>query len=452
MNALPPEFVAMLKRYPQLDGLAETLAGTAPEVSVRCNALKGVAPSPGADIVPWCASGEYLDRRPAFTFDPRLHQGVYYVQDASSMIYRTIAQTIKEREGGATLRWLDACAAPGGKTTAVVDALGPGSLVHAHEYDARRCAALIENLERLGSPDVVVSRGDTARLSGYGNFYDVISVDAPCSGEGMMRKEPEAVAQWSPGLVKSCAALQREILANVWPALRPGGWLVYSTCTFNTHEDEENVLWLRDELGAEPVDLSLDGYQGVIGDITGHGLPVARFIPGRVRGEGLFVCVLRKPGVGARATLSLPNKFKPAQLPDWLDGDFVGIESDGRLYALPKVNAGAIMAVDSARMRGLYLGERKGRDIVPSQALAQSLALKHGAFPEYEADSGTALSFLRGEALRLDGVPRGFVLLTFGGRPLGFVKNIGNRANNLLPDNRRIISPIPSPVPEPLNL
>ncbi len=451
MATLPAQFTSMLARHPEFDGLAAALCGTPPEVSVRLNARKTDTTPQGYVRVPWCPSGIYLPERPAFTFDPQLHQGLFYVQDASSMVLRHIASRLSEEDG--PMRWLDACAAPGGKTTAIADALPDGSLVHAHEYDLRRCAALVENLERWGCPATAVTRGDTAQLSRLRDFYDVISVDAPCSGEGMMRKEPDAVAQWSQGLVQSCAATQRRILQNVWPALRPGGVLVYSTCTFNTTENEENVLWLCNEFGAEPVDMGLTAFEGVVGDISGHGLPVARFIPGRIRGEGLFVCVMRKPGDAAPARVSMPRKFRAATLPDWLYGDFTCVADDTRLYALPAANAAEMLAIPEARTRGIYMGEVKGRDIIPSVALARSTALRRGSFAEYEADLATALTFLRGEVLHLGTeTPRGIILLTYRGHPLGFVKNIGNRANNLLPDNRRIISQIPSPLPQPIFL
>lgn len=458
MRTLPDEFVNGLSAYPQLDGLAEALATTAPEVSVRVSGIKGMLPAAGTQAVPWCPLGFYLDRRPSFTFDPQLHQGLYYVQDASSMILWQIARRLNTgaMAGAGPLRWLDACAAPGGKTLCAVDALAPGSLVHAHEFDPRRCAALVENVERWGCPDVVVTRGDTSQLTALKSFYDVIALDAPCSGEGMMRKEEVAVTQWTPALTARCAALQRQIAADLWPALRPGGFMVYSTCTFNVRENEENVMWMTEEFGAEPVDLGLDGYPGVVGDITGHGLPVARFLPGRVRGEGLFVCVLRKPGDGAAAKATMPGKFRPAALPAWLDGPFVGVEYGDTLGALPKDNAAAMLHIASkvqTRLTGVTVGTRKGRDIVPAQPLALTTALKADAFSRCEADLPQALAFLRGEPLHLDGADRGFVLLTFNRRPLGFVKNIGNRANNLLAANRRIMAPLPDPLPGilPLN-
>ncbi len=443
---LPAEFVKSLSAHSELDGLAEALATTAPEVSVRVNAAKGLNVPEDADRVPWCRQGVYLPDRPSFTFDPALHQGLYYVQDASSMILQGIAASLTAADE--PVRWLDACSAPGGKTTAIADVLPSGSLLVANEFDPKRARALVENVERWGNPDVMITTGDTVQFSSLHHFFDIISVDAPCSGEGMMRKEEVAVTQWSQGLVRQCAALQREILENVWTALRPGGYLIYSTCTFNTAEDEENVAWLTETFGAESIRLDVDGLADVLPALEPfrgqvHAL---RFLPGRVRGEGLFAAVLRKPGNGVVAPAELPRKLKSPVLPaGWLQGKFIGYEDrNGVLYALPADTAAARLRVMSAVRTltpGIVVGTVKGKDVVPAQALATSTALDPGAFATVDVSADDALAFLQGQALHLpSATPRGFVLLTYKYRPLGFVKNIGNRCNNLLPDARRIRS------------
>lgn len=454
---LPQEFVRMLAGHPELDDLAEALAITEPSVSVRVNPLKGVVVPADAVKVPWCPDGFYLAERPQFTFDPALHQGLYYVQDASSMVLAFIAARLSG--SGQPLRWLDACAAPGGKTTAIASALPPDSLLVANEFDFKRAGALLENVDRWGLPSVVVSRGDTARFRKLPGFFDVVSVDAPCSGEGMMRKEEVAVSQWSPALVRQCAALQREILANVWEALRPGGVLVYSTCTFNTVEDEDNLSWLVDELDAEPLDLGLADFPGVIGGV-GTSLPCARFLPGRIDGEGLFVCVVRKPGHADAAQVSLreAKALKPVNGPDgWLKGDYVfTTDKAGTVVAFPRSVVPEMVRLTSVLdvVRACQpVAVTKGRDLLPVHSLALSLALERGAFPMADVDYPTAMAYLRGEPVRLDDAPRGIVLLTYGGRPLGFVKNLGNRANNLMPDRCRVRSAnVPSVAPSVLSL
>ncbi|MDE6048233.1 MAG: RsmB/NOP family class I SAM-dependent RNA methyltransferase, partial [Paramuribaculum sp.] len=260
--ALPEGFVEMIEgyRFPQFSGLADTLANTAPEVSVRINRAKFTGALPVADQVAWWSSGFYFPERGSFTFDPRLHQGLYYVQDAASMFIAHIARFLA---GGKPVKWLDACAAPGGKTTAVIDALPEGSVVVANEFVHTRADILRENLAKWGYPDVRVTNADTKIFRKYKGLFDVVAADVPCSGEGMMRKDPEAVAQWSGALVESCAGRQREIVANLWESLAPGGYFVYSTCTFNRVENEEMVQWIVDEYDAETVDISVDESWGI---------------------------------------------------------------------------------------------------------------------------------------------------------------------------------------------
>lgn len=449
---LPPDFVAMLDRYPAFDGLAGALAATAPSVSVRLNRGKGAMPAPGLKPVPWCPDGFYLADRPQFTLDPAMHQGLYYVQDASSMVMQRVAAVLS---AGKPLRWLDACAAPGGKTTAVLSALPADSVVVANEFDGRRARALVENLERWGDARFVATNADTARFAGLKGLFDVIAVDAPCSGEGMMRKEEVAVSQWSPALVQQCAALQREIVGNLWPALRPGGFLVYSTCTFNTAENEENIAFFAEKYGAVPVHIDI-AVRGIAAQVCGT-LPMMRFLPSRIDGEGLALAVLQKPDDGDTAVA------KPAAVRDAKKkggGDLAAVESwlepgcilqkteGGVVCAMPPQVAAVLPALTRAvTPRGIIAAStavavQKGRDWLPLQALATSRLLRPEAFATAGAGYGAALDFLRGQALCLDrGVPHGIVLLQYGGHPLGFVKNLGNRANNLLPASRRIHMP-----------
>jgi 16S rRNA C967 or C1407 C5-methylase (RsmB/RsmF family) len=248
---LPDKFIEYITKLNAevLNGLCDTLANTAPSVSVRPNRLKGITAPEGARRVPWHDAGFYLAEREQFTFDPAMHQGLYYVQDASSMIVGTIVA--KLTGDGVAVRYLDACAAPGGKTTAAIDALPTGSLVVANEYVPQRAAILAENVMKWGYPRIVVTRGDTARYTKLPAFFDIIATDVPCSGEGMMRKDAEAVAQWSPALVEECAQRQRMIVDNLWGSLRTGGYLIYSTCTFNG--SDYVLYWFMFKWGLCPI-------------------------------------------------------------------------------------------------------------------------------------------------------------------------------------------------------
>lgn len=428
------------------DTLEKAMTGS-PEISVRLNRRK-----PGKEFhaemqrVPWCPEGIYLPERPAFTFDPLLHQGAYYVQDASSMFIAHLVRHLT-KDASKPLKVLDACAAPGGKTTAMIDALPDGSLVVANEYVPERAAILRENLAKWGYPAVCVTRGDTARFRETPAFFDIIAADVPCSGEGMMRKDAEAVAQWSPALVKQCAARQREIIANLWPALRPGGWFIYSTCTFNREENEDMIAHLRDCYGAEPVEIPVRDDWNIAPSLDPE-LPACRFIPGLVRGEGLFMAAVRKPldaeitaqpHRGKNRRKESPRKKQaqklPSEIKNWILPDF-----DCTIEADPEGRVTAVLGPEPYAPV-LEIGEIKGRDIIPSQQLALSTALNPDAFPRVEIGLATAIDYLRREAITLpESAPRGLVLLTFAALPLGFVKNLGSRANNLYPRNWRILS------------
>ena len=445
MNHLPETFIEQLRDLlpGEWDSLVKTITTTGPSVAVRVNAARGVGMPDGARRVPWCDQGFYLDGRPAFTFDPDWHAGRYYVQDASSMF---IAHVIRHLVDG-PVRYLDLCAAPGGKTTAAMQALPPGSLTVANEIVPPRARVLADNVIRWGDPRCVVTSNAPAQVgSKLTGFFDVIATDVPCSGEGMMRKDDEAVGQWSPALVEQCAQRQREILADVWPALRPGGLLIYSTCTYNRQENEEIVSYIKEELGAEPLEVPVESSWNIC-PALGDGLPGYRFMPHRVDGEGLFMAVLRKDGQSPRQDVRV--KEKNAKKVDetgkkWLSRpDEFAIEQVGDLtIAVPqdiRCEVAALRTSLNVLHAGVELAAVMGRKSVPHHALAMSLARAEDAFPTCEVGYPTALRYLRGESILID-APRGYVLITHQGAVLGFVNNLGNRANNLYPKPLRILS------------
>lgn len=469
MDKLPEEFIHRIESLsnPVLDGLCDALVSTEPSVSVRVNPIKGIRVPDGADIVPWCSTGYYLRSRQPFTFDPALHQGLYYAQDASSMIVGTVASALAD---GKPVCYLDACAAPGGKSSAAVSALPDGSLVVANEYVPARAAVLAENLAKWGSDSFVVSKGDTSRFRRLPGFFDIVAADVPCSGEGMMRKDDAAVEQWSPSLVEECAERQREIVDNLWETLRPGGYMIYSTCTFNRAENEDMLAYIIARHGGESVNLHIEELgEGIVCGLGKDDPACARFMPHRLRGEGLFVGVVRKPeDVGTRGmrpagkkakTMSADLKSIVAQASAWLkdSADYdIRLSKDGKtVFACRTGHAARVDSLSEVLdivYAGVVVGTVKGRTLVPSQQLAMSAALRADAFPCYEVAYCDAVAYLRRESLVLpSGVPAGFVLLTYHGYPLGFVKNIGNRANNLYPQAWRILSThTPEEVPDVL--
>lgn len=416
--------------------------------------------------VPWCTSGFYLDERLTFTFDPLFHAGYYYVQEASSMF---VEQALKQYAGENPVVMLDLCAAPGGKSTHARSVLPEGSLLVANEVIRNRSQVLAENLTKWGHPDVVVTNNDPADFAALENFFDVVLTDVPCSGEGMFRKDPVAVSEWSEENVENCWQRQRCIIANIWPSLKPGGILIYSTCTYNTKEDEENIRWIRDEFGAEVLPLDVPADWHITGNLlAGEDFPVYRFLPHVTRGEGFFLAVLRKPNLysgSVKANFSSVNLRSESRKPrdkggktpgvskeqlsvlrDWLlaPDEYELISKEGNVSAFPKNYLPALSSLHSSLrvvQAGVGVAELKGKDWIPHHALSMSLQLKSDVFPREEVSYEQAIAYLRKEAVTLsDAAPRGVVLLTYRNVPLGFVKNIGNRANNLYPQEWRIRS------------
>lgn len=431
--------------------LVEALAETEPVVSVRFNRRKpSVLSWEGMEPVRWCDNGYYLPQRPKFTLIPELHQGRFYVQDASSMFIRSAIRQLCD--GDSPLVYLDACAAPGGKTTAAIDALPEGSLMVANEYDSRRAAVLRENLTKWGYPDLIVTQGDTAVFRKTGAIFNIIAADVPCSGEGMMRKDAEAARQWSPSLVNECAERQREIVANLWDALLPGGYLIYSTCTFNKFENERMVEWIADTLGARTVELRIPEESGILLSKPREDMFCYRFMPHLLRGEGLFMAVLRKDGDAVTAGERKKDKGKSAKVPPavnavkgWVkDGDGYEIMLNNDLVTLFPRKYIPLLELLHRKARviqsGVAVATLKGKDLIPEHPLALSTLFNIDAFPHVELTLEDALAYLRRDAITLpEGTPRGFVALVYNGAPLGFVKNLGNRSNNLYPQNWKIL-------------
>ncbi len=441
---LHDEFIEQLQRLlpGESEALVAAITTSEPSVAVRVNSACGIEVPDGARRVPWCEHGFYLADRPAFTFDTDWHAGRYYVQDASSMfIGHVIKQFIHE-----PVRYLDLCAAPGGKTTAAIQALPPRSLVVANEIVPPRSRVLADNVVRWGNPYCVVTSNAPAQVGKLTHFFDVIAADVPCSGEGMMRKDDEAVAQWSPALVEQCAQRQREILTDVWDALRPGGLFIYSTCTYNRQENEEMAHFIVSELGATSLEVPVESSWNIYPAI-GSECYCYRFMPHRVDGEGLFMAVFRKDGDARRQDIRI--KEKNAKKVDeigknWLSKpDEYTIEQQGDLFiAVPRDVSRDVAALRTSLNvlhAGVETATLMGRKMVPHHALAMSVARSATAFPTCEVDYATALRYLRGESITLDG-PRGYVLIAHQGAVLGFANNLGNRANNLYPKSQRILS------------
>ena len=414
-----------------------------PVVSVRYNEQKSVADN-SCRIVPWASAGRYLESRPVFTADPLFHAGCYYVQEASSMF---VEQVVKQYAHG-PVRALDLCAAPGGKSTHLLSVLPQGSMLVSNEPMPLRAQILAENVTKWGNPASVVTKNMPADFAPFREFFDFMLVDAPCSGEGMFRKEPKAVEQWSVSNVQMCAERQKEILADIWPSLRPGGLLVYSTCTYNSEENEQNVRWIAEELGAEVLKLDIPAGWGITGSLCGDNQPVYRFIPGVVEGEGFFLAVLRKNGDGAVMQPRQPRwQHAPAKVKAEVEKYLLAPElynfvQDGDMViAMPKEHTTAMVALQQ-KMCVLHCGVPvatvKNNKLLPIHPLAMSTALRKESFNVVELELEQALMYLHRDTLSLPSQPVGYLLLTYRNVPIGFAKNVGNRANNLYPAEWRI--------------
>ncbi|MEI8086532.1 MAG: rRNA cytosine-C5-methyltransferase [Paludibacter sp.] len=437
---LPEAFVRRTKTILGADfQLFVTALEGAPPTSIRVNDKMDYCPSD--EPVTWCENGFYLKERPLFTADPFIHSGAYYVQEASSMF---LYQAIKQHFPNAHTV-LDLCAAPGGKSTLLTQVLPETSLLVSNEIIRSRAYILAENLIKWGNANVAVTNNEPKDFENLPAFFDAVVVDVPCSGEGMFRKDAGAIQEWSEYNVTLCAQRQREIISSVWDTLKTDGIMVYSTCTFNREENEENVRWICEEMGADLLKIDLNGNEDITASDYGY-----RFYPHKTRGEGFFLSVIRKTSNTPRAkknkeetkkttkalnknsnpTLSLINPEK------WTiveEGNLTKTYEKERLSDFKLINS-QLKCMHS----GILLGETKGSDFIPSACIALSKHLDKESVENVEVDYKTAISFLRKEAIQLPQTSRGYLLIRYKGQALGWVKNVGNRCNNLYPTEWRI--------------
>ena len=454
---LPEPFVRrVLDELGEAEGraLCAALDGESP-VSVRLNPAKcdggTLSALSVARAVPWCAEGRYLETRPSFTLDTDFHAGMYYVQEASS-------QFVGHLLGGVPLegaRVLDLCAAPGGKATLYASLVGDAGLVVANEIDRRRASVLADNVRKWGTGNIAVTTSEPRAVCDFEAWFDVVAVDAPCSGEGMFRKDDQARGEWSEGNVRMCAARQDAILREAWRALKPGGTLLYSTCTFNRDEDEgslERMLaWAGEEVvGAEEIDLGAEW--GIVCGAVGP-WRTFRFYPHRVCGEGFFAAVARKaPDAGdrthvpkARRQVVAPVDRKCAgELSRWVcePARMRFVEIAGTCYAWPAAQSEALQALSGAVpviYAGVALGQLFKGALKPDPALALYAGIDRSAVAVAELSGERAVAYLRRQEVSPEGLAEGINLICARGRALGFAKRIGGRVNNLYPNSLRII-------------
>ena len=426
-----------------------------PPVSIRFNPYKNFSSAENLENsrkkVPYTEGGYFLTERPIFTLDPAFHAGAYYVQEASSMFLAEALSQVLDLQQDITL--LDLCAAPGGKTTLLASVLSENSFILANEVIKSRVEILKENVVKWGLSNIYVSNHDSEDFTGLNGFFDVVLIDAPCSGEGLFRKDERAIAEWSPENVLTCAARQKRILANAVKLLKPHGILLYSTCTYNDFENSDNVEWLLQNFDYQEIKLKLKPEWGITEKKHGY-----QFYPHKTVGEGFYGCVLKRTGetlfnnetpisVKPFGAIKLPKK-QIDLVSHWLkqpDKFAFFIKPNGQIFIVLKKHMEAISWMDSVLKRkstGLEIGEFKGQDFIPSHNLALSVEIS----PNTEGVSlskNEALHYLKKENIELENVPQGWVLAQYEGLNLGWMKVMKNRINNYLPKDFRIRMDLP---------
>lgn len=443
---LPEAFVARVEKDEFLGPDFCVCLDTDSPISVRLNPKKTKAILPYNKAVDWCENGFYLETRPSYISDPLFHAGAYYPQEAGSMTLDTVLRNLNLSENSVIL---DLCASPGGKSTLIKSFLGNKGLLVSNEVINSRAKTLRENLVKWGGNNTIVTNNDSQDFQKLPSFFDVVVVDAPCSGEGMFRKDPNSRTEWKEDSPEFCAARQKRILANAWQTLKTGGYLIYSTCTFNNLENEENVKWLQQEFDGKIIDVHLPK------EIIAGREEIGNYcLPNRVETEGFYLAVLQKP------ELETPEKLKQKSNTsknfylaknDWNVEDFVKgndknllfewIDNSGKthLLSIPSEYESEIMTLQQS-LRILKMGTRIGEilknKIIPSEELALDAELLE--FQNLiELDKNLAQKYLRGETFPLEG-EIGYYLVCYLNEPLGWIKHLGNRFNNMYPKEWRI--------------
>ncbi len=409
--------------------------------SIRLNPLKLAAIQNQKSKIPWTEYGYYLESRPSFTFDPLFHAGCYYVQEASSMFLEQVLRQTTDLSK--RIRVLDLCAAPGGKSTHIQSLISADSLLVSNEVIRSRAGILKDNMVKWGSTNVVVTNNDPkdfARLPGY---FDVIVVDAPCSGSGLFRRDPDAIAEWSENNVSLCSQRQQRILADVWPALKKNGILIYSTCSYSRQEDEDIVDWLKKEFSVAHFTLSFDPGWGIVVSEEG-----CRFWPDKVMGEGFFIASFQKKQGDVSVTPKISGKAEPITSKErtiinkWVKPDGLSfIKHEDTVYAWPEVMYNDFNLL-LGQLRVVYSGVLAGKlmrdKLIPEHSLAMS-GLVADSVGKIDLSYEDAIKYLQRKEFKPDTELMGWQLIAFQGHPLGWVNILPNRINNYYPKELRIL-------------
>lgn len=412
-------------------------------VSIRRNPYKKYA-TESLQKIPWTDLGHYLPQRPKFIFDPYFHSGAYYVQEAGSML---IEQALKQFvDLNKSLTVLDLCAAPGGKSTHLLSLISEDSILLSNEVINSRIAPLKQNVIKWGVNNCIITNNDPSDFKAFNATFDVIVIDAPCSGEGMFRKHDHAIAEWSEENVELCSSRQTRILDDIWPTLKEDGILIYSTCTYNLEENEKNIHDFLKHHSGESLRVVIPE-KSQIKEIQFENIYGFRMMPHLTKSEGFSMIIIQKKE-GDLSARRIKNNLNTKNLFDWKkylsDSDlFAGIEFENLQFAMKKIHLDFLSdCINNLRVRyfGTEIGETKGKDFIPSQALAHSNYLNESAFSICEVDFENAIKFLQKESIQTTNTDKGLQLVKVDKNAIGFIKNLGNRTNNLFPKSWRILS------------
>lgn len=446
---VPQALIQSLQQIPGFDSNAfeQVHASGEQVVSIRLNPAKPVnSPNLVLDgMVPWCEHGHYLKERPFFTFDPLLHAGAYYVQEASSMfVWQALQQLMPDQAGK---KVLDLCAAPGGKSTLLASHFNDGLLV-SNEVIKNRASILVENMSKWGAAATVVTNNDPSHFQSLPGYFDLILADAPCSGSGLFRKDPDAITHWSEDNVVLCSQRQQRILADILPALKEHGILLYSTCSYSDAENELIADWLVGEMGMKSLGITVSPEWGIIEtNSPAFGAKGYRFYPHKLKGEGFFLAAFQKQEpVGFKK--QKPNQISPLSKNELqqlqaslsLKDGLAFFQQSGAIRAIPEpwlAEIGVLASQLYIKKAGVEIGSLKGKDLVPAHELALS-GLFMPSFPVLEIDLEQALLYLKRKEMVLKG-QNGWNLLQYCGLSLGWVKVLPNRINNYYPAEWRIL-------------
>lgn len=416
-------------------------------ISVRVHPQK-LKVTPKLKSVPWCPHGFYLKERPVFTFDPTFHGGAYYVQEAGSMLLWHILSTLFPENRD--LKVLDLCAAPGGKSTLILSWLDGRGFLVANEIIGKRARILEENINKWGYSNQLITNSDPERFENLGELFDVVVVDAPCSGEGMFRKEEDALRMWSLENVQHCHLRQNRILEQAMACLKPGGFLIYSTCTYNETENELSLAKAAEKFEAESINLNLPERFNIFKSEK-NGVIGYRCFPHLVQSEGFFTGILKKPEAefkSASSTKKNDKKLKDSDsissvIAPWLvdSNQFTFLEHRGEIIFFPKEYAEFAMRLTSA-LHVLTLGTKAGKvirnELIPDHSLALSVDLNSSAISTLEMNETQALAYLKKDSFAVDGNIQGLTLCCYNGIACGWGKVISGKMKNAYPVNLRI--------------